>query len=624
MAALFEDDSAAQVHRGARVAAVDGNLREREQHVQPRHGLRRGLHAVHLPGGLLAHGAEQLVLELDGFVVRAEDAALQLLELRRDEPLAVRERLFAGVFGRGLVLVGVADFYVIAEHAVVADPELRDAGALALARLDFRNHAPAAAHVALEQVQLLTEARLYQAAFPDGKRRVVHNRALEQVPHVPERVDFPINPAQEGAFCVFEQIFQRRQAPRRIGKAPQLPRVGGAVDDAGHQALQVVDAGELLREAVAQDAVARELLDGVQPAVDARRVQQRALEPAADQPLAHRGAGAVQHPQQGAALLFVAHGLQQLQVAAGRQVQPHVLRAAVKVEGVHALQARALGLAQVAEQRAEGAGHFGHAVQAQLRGVFFMELPRHGCGRRPRVELPVVQQLQAGVQACADEFRQAGEVQRALVHQQLPRREARKLVLQPGGQLRRVFARKQRGVRLARGDVRKADAGAVVPHAERADEVVAPLVEHAALQHRAGRNHADDAPFDQALRELGVLHLLADGDLVPVRNQPRHIGLVAVERHAAHRGALRLPAVAPREGEVQLPRHELGVVVEHLVKIAEAEKQDGVRVLLFHLEILPHHRGKCRQRLPPPLRNFPSAQRQPAHDAQSPPQAGAV
>ena len=45
-----------------------------------------------------------------------------------------------------------------------------------------------------------------------------------------------------------------------------------------------------------------------------------------------------------------------------------------------------------------------------------------------------------------------------------------------------------------------------------------------------------------------------------------------MERYAAHGRTLLLTAVASRQGQLQLLRGELRVVVEHLVEISEAEE----------------------------------------------------
>ena len=61
-------------------------------------------------------------------------------------------------------------------------------------------------------------------------------------------------------------------------------------------------------------------------------------------------------------------------------------------------------------------------------------------------------------------------------------------------------------------------------------------------------------------------------------------------RDAAHRHPVVVLAAAGQR-QVELARSQLGVFVEHFVKIAQAEKEDSVLVQSFDLLILPGHWG---------------------------------
>ena len=160
--------------------------------------------------------------------------------------------------------------------------------------------------------------------------------------------------------------------------------------------------------------------------------------------------------------------------------------------------------------------------------------------------------------------------------------------------MRRGVFRKVRRAEFAGRNVAEGD-GAGVPLEIHGREIVRPpLLEHGALGHGAGRDDADDVALDQPLRQRRVLHLLADGDLVALGDEPADVRLRRVIRHAAHRRALVgifHVAVARREREIQLPRRRPRVVVEHLIEIPQPEKQQAVRLLLLDLIILPLHGG---------------------------------
>ena len=146
------------------------------------------------------------------------------------------------------------------------------------------------------------------------------------------------------------------------------------------------------------------------------------------------------------------------------------------------------------------------------------------------------------------------------------------------------------------GAVAEAQAGLRRPllHIQDAQIIVFPLVEHAALNDGAGGDDAHDVPLDQPLGQGGILHLLTDGHLVALGHQAGDIRLTAVERDAAHGRPFLLPAVPAGENQLQFLRRRLGVVKKHLIKIAQAEEQNAVFMLLLDLQVLLHHGRQFR------------------------------
>ena len=120
--------------------------------------------------------------------------------------------------------------------------------------------------------------------------------------------------------------------------------------------------------------------------------------------------------------------------------------------------------------------------------------------------------------------------------------------------------------------------------------------QHRTFRHGAGRYDADDVALHQPLRQGRVLHLLTDGDLVALCDQPRDIALRGMIRHAAHGNlilrAFVLSMVARGERQVEFTRGNARVLLEHLIKIAQPEKQQAVRITLLDRIILLHHGGE--------------------------------
>ena len=151
------------------------------------------------------------------------------------------------------------------------------------------------------------------------------------------------------------------------------------------------------------------------------------------------------------------------------------------------------------------------------------------------------------------------------------------------------------GVGFAGGDVAEAEPCGLLVHINTADIVGPAALQHGRI-HGTRSDHADDIPADQPLCLTGVLGLLADSHLVALGNEPLDIPVAGVVGYAAHGRllSLRFAPVPCGEGEVQLLAGQLSVLVEHLIKIPQPEKEDGVLVLFFDLQVLPHHRCHFR------------------------------
>ena len=151
---------------------------------------------------------------------------------------------------------------------------------------------------------------------------------------------------------------------------------------------------------------------------------------------------------------------------------------------------------------------------------------------------------------------------------------------------------------LTGGNIREGKARPVRGKADRQQEVVRPLVQHIALDNRAGGDDAGDAALHQALGQGGILHLLANGDLIAAADELFDIVVHSMMRHAAHGSALLQAAVAPGKGQFQLPGGRLRIIEEHLIKIAQAEEEQTVLVFSLHLKVLLHHRCQASHCIP--------------------------
>ena len=598
VAALADLDDAGLVHVGAAVVVSHRHGGEGGQGIDLRH--RRGgfLDAGGRVGDLLTQLREQLVFQGHHPLGGRQDLVLQILQLLGDEPLAVHQCLLADVCIRHLVLKGVADFNVIAEHLVVADLQGADAGGLFLLGLHLRDDALAALQDVPQAVHLFVKAVPDEAALPDGKRRLVADGSGDALADIVQSVQLRRQLAQAAVGKGGQLLLHSGQLFDGRPEGGHVPPAGGAVDDAADKPLHVPQARHGGDQLLPGDGVVHQSADGGVPLADGGDAEQGPLQPGPEAPGAHGRFGLVQHPEKTPLFLLVPQGLRQFQVPAGRQVQLHEPALLVVVQVVDMGEVRFLCLVQIIQQTAQGHGRRrisgGQVFQGVLTKLFadvFLRLRQQ--------EPPF-----AAVFGAAVEFVRQGVGQGlfrvcAVVQDGLRRGEAAQLI---DDMLHPVFSSKGRQVGLAGGNVAEGGSGGAGVDINTADEVAGLVIQAGGVDDGAGRHHPDDVPLDKALCRGRVLHLLADGHLVALGDEPGDVGLAGVVGDAAHGDLLlrRLGVLAVVPGgqcQVQFPGRKAGIVVEHLVKIAQPEEQDGIRIVLFDLQVLLHHGGQFRHEL---------------------------
>jgi hypothetical protein len=126
-----------------------------------------------------ARTSEQLGLAGRERLLGGQHLLLELGELGRHVALARGDRLLAHVVRGHLREVRLRDLDVVAEHAVVADLEVRDPALLLLARLDRQDLVLAAVGQAPALVDGRIVAGADHAAVLEQIRRVVDERARQ-------------------------------------------------------------------------------------------------------------------------------------------------------------------------------------------------------------------------------------------------------------------------------------------------------------------------------------------------------------------------------------------------------------------------------------------------------------
>jgi hypothetical protein len=118
--------------------------------------------------------------------------------------------------------------------------------------------------------------------------------------------------------------------------------------------------------------------------------------------------------------------------------------------------------------------------------------------------------------------------------------------------------------------------------------------EVARVGQRARRDHADDFALDQPLHLPRVLDLFADRNPEAFAHETGDVGVGGVVGNTTHgdRAAARVLR-ARGQRQLQGPRRRQRVLIKHLVEVPHPEEHDGVAVLAFGVEVLPHRRRRA-------------------------------
>ena len=565
----------------ADVAVPRRRLREAAEEVHLRHRRRRLQDARRLVRHLPAHLPENGALQLLQPLLRVQDQRLKLLQLRRDVPLGVHQRLPPDVLLRHPRQVRVGHFQVVAEDPVVADLQRPDARPLALLPLQSGDVLLGVPRRRSQVVQLLREPRPHDAPVAALRRRVVVHGRSDDGNDILARVHVAAKPA-DGSLALRQQV---DHGGHGLEASAQRHHLAGRRVASGHpvdQPLQVAHAAEQCSGVLAPDAARVEPRHGVQPALQLVAIEERLSQPPPQQATAHRRLRVVEHVQQRRPA-SEAPRAEELQVPPRLVVEHHVPFRRVRAERRDLPDVALLRVLQVGEQRARSPDgqRLALAPVGLERGD--AEVLQQRAPRRREAEVGVARQCHGGTAIVARRGFERAEDARGvqlLGDEQL--RGAEALQLQRQRQQRHLRRRE-----LRRRDVGVGQSREVPLQRNGRDEVVGPLVQQARLHDRPRRDDAHDVALDQPGACHGVADLLADGHLVAAADEPRQVALQRVRWHAGHGHSLSLAHVAARQHDVELRRRRARVLVEGLVEIAEPEEDDGVGVARLHLEVLP-------------------------------------
>ena len=321
-----------------------------------------------------------------------------------------------------------------------------------------------------------------------------------------------------------------------------------------------------------------QLFDRVQTATEGGHVGQRIGQPVGHQSRAHRRDRAIEHGQQRTLAAAVADRAGQLQAAAARFVDLHRRADAIRHQPVDVFQRTLLRFREIVEHGPGGADRLivshgrveAKAVEPSHSKMLGQRLAGGVGGKRPVGPLGRHHPL--------------AEIRRQrlgrLAHQALGRGDASHLVQQ--------FASREAGRHETAGRQLHPSQPDRIAGGDGGQIVALARIEQGVVGHRAGADHAGDFTAYEALGLLGIFHLIADRRTVAGGDELAQIALQLMVGKAGHRRGV-LPLVAAGQGKAQRAGRHLGVLEEHLIKIAHPEQEQGVGTRLLCFQILLHH-----------------------------------
>ena len=288
---------------------------------------------------------------LENPLVGAEHLLLVLLQRRRDEPLAARDRLLAVIVRRHGMQIRFRDLDVVAEHAVVAHLERVDAGARALALFELGDHLLARAADAPEIVELGVEAVADVAAVAHEGAGIVDQAAVDVVAHIDEIVERADERPGERRLAGVEHEPHARHDRNRLLQADEIARTGIAECRARDEALEILHMLQDLAKLAAVCTAKGKLLDGVETIANPIERDKRTQQPRAQQAPGHDGHRSIDLVQQ-RPLAAAVHRLDDFEVLERDRVDQQAVGRCLVGDAADVREIGFLRVAQIVEQRA--------------------------------------------------------------------------------------------------------------------------------------------------------------------------------------------------------------------------------------------------------------------------------
>ena len=244
MAALGNRKHIAVIHRGFYIVVLHRRFRKGSQNIQLGYRKGRALDAQQLGGDGFQQVGKQLVFQYQQALVCAKDLVFQLFQFGSNVALPCCQGLLADKGIRYAGRIAAADLNIVAEHFIETYFQLGDTGLLFQLGFQLGKEALAAVHDIPQLVHFGVEPCADSTAVLKVCRGIFHQGTVDEVQQIFQRVHSARKLLQQRGGTLSGQLAYLRQINTGIPQGFDLLGGGGAIQNAGCQAFNVINMGE--------------------------------------------------------------------------------------------------------------------------------------------------------------------------------------------------------------------------------------------------------------------------------------------------------------------------------------------------------------------------------------------
>ena len=475
---------------------------------------------------------------------------------------------------------------MIAEHAIVADLERRDARAVAIARFERRDRLAPVARGLAQSIEcgviafgdIAALRGIDRRGFDQRARQFIDERAMTIEPRKQPRKQWRQIGAQR------KPLAQEACTAERIAKLRQIARPAAPRDETPERAARVGQRAQSGTQIGAPQGIARQRIDEIEPIENRTLVGERTCKVVGKQPRPPRGHRTVDRAEQ-AAVARTGHGADKLQALARRCVDRHPVARAVPHGRLQKDHPAGADMVEIGGDRAHGGDFTAREIAEAVERLH----PE----QRLEPFLPRATRELGGGAANDLARRRRRLFVRRLADQQFGRGQPRQFGIDRFAPHRNDLEPPGRDIGGGDGDQPfAADFG------KRRKPVRAAPFEQRLFGQRARRDEAHDVARDERLRSAarlglgGGFDLFGDRDAVAGADQAGEIGFGRMDGDAAHRHRLAAMLAARGQRDVERGGRCLGIVKKQFEEIAHAVEEQAIAGLFLQRPILRHHRRR--------------------------------